>query len=210
MKHSINLRRFVLLLFLTMFSLDLLAQVVASGVVTDEAGNTLPGVNVFEKGTTNGTITDLDGKYRLSVGNGATIVFSFVGYDNQEFTVSGTKAINVVLKENSKEIEEVVVVGYGQQRKASVVGAITQASGKTIERAAGISDLSTALTGNLPGVVTVASANGGQPGIEATDITIRGANSFNSNNVLVLVDGIERSFSQIAPDDIESISVRHL
>ena len=207
MKHSINLRRFVLLLFLTMFSLDLLAQVVASGVVTDEAGNTLPGVNVFEKGTTNGTITDLDGKYRLSVANGSTLVFSFVGFDNQEFTVSGTKAINVVLKENSKEIEEVVVVGYGQQRKASVVGAITQTDGKTIERAAGISDLSTALTGNLPGVVTVASANGGQPGIEATDITIRGANSFNSNNVLVLVDGIERPMSSVDPSSVKNVSV---
>ncbi|MBR2104002.1 MAG: SusC/RagA family TonB-linked outer membrane protein [Bacteroidales bacterium] len=207
MKHSINLRRLVLLLFLTMCSFDLLAQVVVTGVVTDEDGNTLPGVNVFEKGTTNGTITDLDGKYRVSVASGATLVFSFVGYDNQEFSVSGTKAINVVLKENSKEIEEVVVVGYGQQRKASVVGAITQTDSKTIERAAGISDLSTALTGNLPGVVTVASANGGQPGMEATDITIRGANSFNSNNVLVLVDGIERPMSSVDPASVKNVSV---
>ncbi|MBR2199444.1 MAG: SusC/RagA family TonB-linked outer membrane protein, partial [Bacteroidales bacterium] len=190
-----------------MCSFDLLAQVVVTGVVTDEDGNTLPGVNVFEKGTTNGTITDLDGKYRVSVASGATLVFSFVGYDNQEFSVSGTKAINVVLKENSKEIEEVVVVGYGQQRKASVVGAITQTDSKTIERAAGISDLSTALTGNLPGVVTVASANGGQPGMEATDITIRGANSFNSNNVLVLVDGIERPMSSVDPASVKNVSV---
>ncbi len=79
MKHSINLRRFVVLLFLMMFSLDLLAQVTVSGVVTDEDGNTLPGVNVFEKGTTNGTITDIDGKYRLNVQSGATVTFTYIG-----------------------------------------------------------------------------------------------------------------------------------
>jgi hypothetical protein len=79
MKRTINLWRFVLLLFLTMMSLDLLAQVTVSGVVTDQDGNTLPGVNVFEKGTTNGTISDMDGKYRLSVPSGATVTFTYIG-----------------------------------------------------------------------------------------------------------------------------------
>jgi hypothetical protein len=148
-EYVIQVRKVALLLVLMFFSLSLFAQVTVTGTVTDESGNTLPGVNVFEKNTTNGTITDLDGRYMLKVQNGSTLVFSFVGYDNQEFTVSGTKSIDVVLKENSKEIEEVVVVGYGQQRKASVVGAITQTTGKTLERAAGIADLSSALTGNL-------------------------------------------------------------
>ena len=205
MKHSINFRKFALLLFLTMLSFDLLAQVVVTGTVTDEDGNTLPGVNVFEKGTANGTISDLDGKYRLSVQNGGTLVFSFVGYDNQEFVVSGTKSINVVLKENSKEIEEVVVVGYGQQRKASVVGAIAQTSGKTLERAAGISDLGSALTGNLPGVVTETST--GMPGQEEAKITIRGAASWNNTDPLVLVDGIERPMSSVDVSSVQSISV---
>ena len=105
MKQSINLRRFVLLLFLTMFSLDLFAQVIVSGTVTDEDGNTLPGVNVFEKGSTNGTITDLDGKYRLSVKSGSTITFSYIGCQDQDFSVSGTRTINVVMKEDTQEIE---------------------------------------------------------------------------------------------------------
>ena len=205
MKHSINFRKFALLLFLTMLSFDLLAQVMVTGAVTDEDGNTLPGVNVFEKGSVNGTITDLDGKYKLTVPNGSTLVFSFVGYDNQEFTISGTKTINVVLKENSKEIEEVVVVGYGQQRKVSVVGAITQTTGKVLERSAGISDLSSALTGNLPGVVTVQST--GMPGQEEAEITIRGESSWNGSKPLVLVDGIERPMSSVDVSSVQSISV---
>ncbi len=202
---TIQLRKFVLLLFLMTLSLDLLAQVSVSGVVTDEGGNTLPGVNVFEKGTTNGTITDLDGRYRLNVQNGATITFSFMGYDEQEFTVSGTKQINVVLKESTQEIEEVVVVGYGQQKKASVVGAITQTTGEQLQRAAGVPDLGQALTGNLPGLVTMQST--GLPGQENPDIVVRGSSSWNSSAPLVLVDGIERPMSSVDVNSVASISV---
>jgi len=202
---TIQLRKFVLLLFLMTLSLDLLAQVSVSGVVTDEGGNTLPGVNVFEKGTTNGTITDLDGRYRLNVQNGATVTFSFMGYDEQEFTVSGTKQINVVLKESTQEIEEVVVVGYGQQKKASVVGAITQTTGEQLQRAAGVPDLGQALTGNLPGLVTMQST--GLPGQENPDIVVRGSSSWNSSAPLVLVDGIERPMSSVDVNSVASISV---
>ncbi|MCR5455251.1 MAG: TonB-dependent receptor [Bacteroidales bacterium] len=205
MKNSIKFWRFVLLLFFTMFSLDLLAQVTMSGIVTDESGNTLPGVNVFEKGTTNGTITDLDGKYMINVRNGAVISFSFMGYDEQEFTVSNTKSINVVLKESTQEIEEVVVVGYGQQKKASVVGAITQATNEQLQRAAGVPDLGQALTGNLPGLVTMQST--GMPGEENPDIVIRGSSSWNSSAPLVLVDGIERPMNSVDVSSVASISV---
>ncbi len=205
MKHSINLRRFVVLLFLMMFSLDLLAQVSVSGVVTDEDGNTLPGVNVFEKGTTNGTITDMDGRYRLSVQNGATITFTYIGCQDQSFAVSGTRTINVVMKEDTQEIEEVVIVGYGQQKKASVVGAITQTSGESLQRAAGVTNVGAALTGNLPGVVTEQGT--GIPGGEDPKITIRGASSWNSSEPLVLVDGIERAMNSVDIASVESISV---
>ena len=205
MKRTINLWRFVLLLFLTMMSLDLLAQVTVSGVVTDQDGNTLPGVNVFEKGTTNGTISDMDGKYRLSVPSGATVTFTYIGCAEQEFKVTGTRTLNVVLKEDTQEIEEVVVVGYGQQKKASVVGAITQTSGETLQRAAGVTNVGAALTGNLPGVVTEQST--GIPGGEDPKITIRGASSWNSSDPLVLVDGIEREMSSVDISSVESISV---
>ena len=202
---TIQLRKFALLLFLMMLSLDLLAQVTVTGVVSDEDGNSLPGVNVFEKGTTNGTITDLDGKYSLSVHSGATVTFSYIGCDDQEFTVAGSRTINVVLKENTQEIEEVVIVGYGQQKKASVVGAITQTSGETLQRAAGVTNLGAALTGNLPGVVTEQGT--GIPGGEDPKITIRGASSWNSSDPLVLVDGIEREMSSVDISSVESISV---
>jgi TonB-linked SusC/RagA family outer membrane protein len=202
---TIQLRKLVLFLVLMILSFDLLAQVTVTGVVTDESGNSLPGVNVFEKGTTNGTITDLDGKYMLRVQNGTTITFSFIGYDDQEFSVSGTKQLNVVLKESTQEIEEVVVVGYGQQKKASVVGAITQTTGKVLERAGGISNVGAALTGNLPGVVT--AQNSGQPGEEDPKIQIRGASSWNNSEPLVLVDGVERSMSSVDISSVQSISV---
>ncbi|MBQ4408378.1 MAG: TonB-dependent receptor [Bacteroidales bacterium] len=202
---TIQLRKLVLFLVLMILSFDLLAQVTVTGVVTDESGNSLPGVNVFEKGTTNGTITDLDGKYMLRVQNGTTITFSFIGYDDQEFSVSGTKQLNVVLKESTQEIEEVVVVGYGQQKKASVVGAITQTTGEQLQRAAGVPDLGQALTGNLPGLVTMQST--GLPGQENPDIVIRGSSSWNSSAPLVLVDGIERPMSSVDVNSVASISV---
>ena len=202
---TIQLRKLVLFLVLMILSFDLLAQVTVTGVVTDESGNSLPGVNVFEKGTTNGTITDLDGKYMLRVQNGTTITFSFIGYDDQEFSVSGTKQLNVVLKESTQEIEEVVVVGYGQQKKASVVGAITQTTGEQLQRTAGVPDLGQALTGNLPGLVTMQST--GLPGQENPDIVIRGSSSWNSSAPLVLVDGIERPMSSVDVNSVASISV---
>lgn len=209
MKRETNqFRKLLLLLTMLLFSFDLMAQVV-SGVVTDEHGNPLPGVTVFEKGTNIGTITGLDGDFQLSPSkNDAVIVFSYIGYDTQEISASNSKKLSVILKENTTEIEEVVVVGFGQQKKASVVGAITQASSKTIERAAGVSDLGQALTGNLPGVVTTTGANGGQPGDEkASSIRIRGTNSFNSSEPLVLVDGIERPMSSVDPASVQNVSV---
>ncbi|MCQ2249977.1 MAG: TonB-dependent receptor [Bacteroidales bacterium] len=206
-RETIQFRKVLLLLAMLLVSFDLLAQISVTGQVTDESGEGLPGVTVLEKGTTNGTITDLDGKFRLGVNsNNAVVVFSFVGYDTQEMSTASTKNLKVVLKETAQQIEEVVIVGYGQQKKASVVGAITQASAKTIERAAGISDLGTALTGNLPGVTAVAGT--GQPGEEAADIRIRGFNSFNSEaKALVLVDGIERDMKSVDPASVQNVAV---
>ncbi len=209
-RETIQFRKVLLLLAMLLVSFDLLAQISVTGQVTDESGEGLPGVTVLEKGTTNGTITDLDGKFRLGVNsNNAVVVFSFVGYDTQEMSTASTKNLKVVLKETAQQIEEVVIVGYGQQKKASVVGAITQASAKTIERAAGVSDLGSTLTGNLPGVVVSVSGNGGQPGEDdANDIRIRGFNSFNKEaKALVLVDGIERPMNSVDPSSVQNVAV---
>ncbi len=178
------------------------------GNVTDANGEPLIGATVNVKGnSTLGTLTDLDGNFSLSIPNqrGVVLVVSYVGYEPKEIDVAGRTVINVSLSDDTQVLSEVVVVGYGQQKKASVVGAITQATGETLQRAAGISDIGSALTGNLPGVVTMASS--GMPGEEDPKIIIRGASSWNNSEPLVLVDGIERPMSTVDMQSVASISV---
>ncbi|MGN0281873.1 MAG: SusC/RagA family TonB-linked outer membrane protein [Prevotella sp.] len=177
-----------------------------SGKLTDAAGEELIGASVFVKGNTaNGTVSDLSGDFKLTVpSENSVIVFSYVGMVTKEIKVGKKRVFNVTLAEDN-QLTEVVVVGYGQQKKASVVGAITQTTGKVLERAAGISDLGAALTGNLPGVVTTASS--GMPGEEEPQIVIRGASSWNNSSPLVLVDGIERPMSSVEMSSVATISV---
>ena len=177
------------------------------GKVVDEGNDPLPGVSIVLKNTTsNGTVTDMDGNFTLTIPSGnQTLVFSFLGMKTQEVAVTGAGAINVVMKENTQMLEEVVVVGYGTQKKESVVGAITQTSGKILERAGGVPDLGMALTGNLPGVVTMSST--GRPGDEDPHIVIRGVSSWNNSDPLVLVDGIERPMNTVDVNSVETISV---
>ena len=202
-------RQFLLtMLMLIAFSTTLYAQngITVRGNVADESGETLIGATVQVKGNSSlGTVTDLDGNFELTVpSESATLVFSYVGTATQEVRVGKQRTFKITLKENT-QLDEVVVVGYGQQRKASVVGAITQTTGETLQRAAGITDIGAALTGNLPGVVTVASS--GMPGDEEPQIIIRGASSWNNSSPLVLVDGIERPMSSVDMQSVATISV---
>lgn len=180
-------------------------QFTAKGIVVDSSGIPVIGASVVLKGNNSiGTITDIDGNFELSVPNDAVLVVSFVGMQTKEVNAS-RNLMKIELVDDSQQLEEVVVVGYGQQKKASVVGAITQTTGKVLERAAGISDIGTALTGNLPGVVTTASS--GMPGEEEPEIVIRGASSWNNSAPLVLVDGIERPMSSVEMQSVATISV---
>ena len=182
--------------------------ITVKGTVFDSTGETVIGASVVVKGNTSiGTISDIDGNFVLTVpSENTTLVVSFVGMKSQEVKATSTNLIKVTLEDDSQQLEEVVVVGYGQQKKASVVGAITQTSAKVLERAGGVSDLGSALTGNLPGVITTAST--GMPGEEDPQIVIRGASSWNNNeDPLVLVDGIERPMSSVDITSVQSISV---
>ena len=181
-------------------------QFTAKGVVVDSNGEPVIGAAVALKGNeTVGVITDLDGNFSLSVpGPSTVLVVTFIGMETVEVPAS-TSAMRIILKDDSLMLEETIVVGYGQQKKASVVGAITQTTGQVLERAAGISSVGAALTGNLPGVVTTQST--GMPGEEDPEITIRGASSWNSSAPLVLVDGIERPMNSVDIASVESISV---
>lgn len=209
MKNVVKQIRKIPLLMMLMLLCCLTAtaqQFTAKGIVVDSNGEPVIGASVVLKGNNSiGTITDIDGNFSLSVPNDkAVLVVSFVGMTTKE--VAATKSLmKIELVDDSQQMEEVVVVGYGQQKKASVVGAITQTTGKVLERAAGISDIGTALTGNLPGVVTTASS--GMPGEEEPEIVIRGASSWNNSAPLVLVDGIERPMSSVEMQSVATISV---
>lgn len=205
-RRSTMLRLLLPLFLLVMAAFPASAQLVR-GVVSDPSGEPLIGATVIEKGSTNGTATDIDGMYQLNLkdAKNAILVVSYVGYATEEIPVKGQSTIDIVLKEESSVLNELVVVGYGQQKKESVVGAISQVdSGDLLETPS--ANLSQAITGKIPGVIT--SQTSGAPGADDASIYIRGRATFAGDaQPLILVDGVERSFSQIAPDDIETISV---
>ena len=198
------------LFFLLLLScLPTLAQngVTVKGTVLDGNGETVIGASIVVKGNNSiGTISDIDGNFTLAVPHdNVTLVVSFIGMTTQEVKATAQKPIRVVLEDDSQQLEEVVVVGFGQQKKASVVGAIAQTNSKALERTGGVTSLGQALTGNLPGVVTMTTT--GKPGDEDPKITIRGVTSWNSSDPLVLVDGVERPMNSVDINSVATISV---
>ena len=196
------------ILMLMAFSTTLCAQnnISVKGTVADAAGEPLIGASVVVKGQTSlGTVTDFDGNFVLKVpSESSVLVISYVGMTTKEVKVGSQRTFKVTLADDT-QLEEVIVVGYGQQKKASVVGAITQTTGEVLQRSAGINDIGSALTGNLPGVVTTASS--GIPGEEDPQIVIRGQSSWNNSAPLVLVDGIERPMSSVDMQSVATVSV---
>lgn len=170
-----------------------------TGKVTDATGEAVIGASVMEKGTSNGTVTDIEGHFSLAVAEGTTLVISYIGMQPQEITVKEKKNFQIVLKDDAVAINEVVVVGYGTQKKINLTGSIaTVKSDKLIQ--AHRPKLSSALAGNLPGIRSVQKS--GRPGEDGADIDIRGF-----GEALVIVDGVESSYNAIDPNDVESINV---
>ncbi|WP_342648184.1 TonB-dependent receptor [Mucilaginibacter sp. CSA2-8R] len=202
---------FLFLLLLMLFdATSTFAQnsITIRGTVTEKNGDPVIGAVISTKtASSRKTMADKDGKFSLTVPNSGNVVLvvSFLGMVTKEVPVTPGAPINVILESETRNMNEVVVVGYGQQKKASVVGAIVQTTGKVLERTGGVTNLGMALTGNLPGLVTQSSS--GQPGGEDPQITIRGTSSWNNSAALVLVDGIERSISSLDISSVESISV---
>lgn len=176
-----------------------------SGTVSEETGDPLPAVAVSVKGTAVGTVTDLNGEYSIEVPSGSILVFSFVGMETTEVRVTGQTTINVTMRTSTVGLDELVVIGYGTQSRATITTSITRVNAEKIESVP-VTSVSTALQGKLSGV-RIYSNQGGQPGSDAS-ILIRGGSSINkSNDPLVLVDGMVRSLSDINPSDIESVQV---
>jgi len=186
-------------------SYSVFAQNNITGVVTDAGtGETLPGVNVHIKGTTSGTITDLNGKYSISANNGDILVFSFVGYQNQEVNITNQKVINVSLHEESLGLNEVVVVGYGTQKKSDLTGAISTVDMKEMQTRQ-VSTIDQALSGQVAGVDV--TTNSGTPG-GGVMIRIRGIGTLNDANPLFVVDGMMvDNIDFLNTNDIESMQV---
>ena len=178
-----------------------------TGVVTDELGEPMIGAGVLVKNTVNGAITNLDGEYSITVdaiGGGGVLIFSSIGYADQEVAVNGREVINVQMSLDQLVLDEVVVVGYGTQKRESVVGAISTVDVSNIKVPS--AQLSSGLAGQLSGVVAVQRS--GQPGSSSSDFYIRGVSSFSGTvTPLVLVDGVERDIDLVDTDDIASFSI---
>ena len=172
----------------------------------DAAGVPLIGVNVLEKGTTNGTITDFDGKFSLNVSSpNAKLVISYIGYVSQEVSVPKNGELKVVLKEDTETLEEVVVVGYGTQKKANLSGSVSSVDSEQLQNRP-IQNVSSGLQGLMPGV-TITGTNGA-PGMDSGSIRVRGTGTLNSASPYILIDGVEsETMSDLDPNDIASISV---
>lgn len=182
-------------------------QIIVKGQVWDEVLNEpLIGVNVSVKGTANGVITDVDGNFTIKALKNQVLIFSFIGYKDVEIVVKPNLNLSkVIMSESLQQIDEVVVVGYGQQKKASSVGAIATAKGEDLLRVGSVTSVSEALQGQMPGVTAINTSS--KPGADAADLFIRGKATWGNASPLVLVDGMERNFNDVDVNEIQSISV---
>ncbi|MBV5348500.1 SusC/RagA family TonB-linked outer membrane protein, partial [bacterium] len=196
---------FSLLILLLSFTVLFAQEKSVTGSVTDENSESLPGVNVIVKGTTLGTITDVDGNFKITVPSGKSVLqFSFIGFENIEVDVSKTNKVTIQLKSTTIGLDEVVAVGYGTQKKVNLTGSIESVRGETLAKRSTI-QTSQALQGIAAGVTV--TSNNGKPGKEGTSIRIRGIGTINDNNPLVLIDGVSSSLDAVDPNDIESMSI---
>jgi len=199
MKHILSL------LILVSVSLTTWAQNHVRGTVVDVSGEPIIGVNVSVVGTTIGTITDIDGQFDIpNVAREGQLKASYVGYETLVVPFTVGKSVNIVLHEDNEALEEVVVVGFGTQKKANLTGSVAAVDNKLLDNRP-LTNLSSGLAGLLPGVSVVQTS--GQPGSDVGTINVRGVGTLNSSSPLVIIDGFEGSMNDVNPNDVASISV---
>ena len=175
-----------------------------TGQVVDDQGNTLPGVNIMKKGSTTGVSTDLDGNFTIDANKGDILIFSYIGFLNQEIIVDSKTNIKVVLESIAASLDDVVVVGYGKQKKEQIVGAVSTVKGQDLKFAT--RSLSNNIAGQVSGLLAIQRS--GEPGYDNSEFWIRGISTFaGGSQPLVLVDGVPRAINDIEPDEIETFSV---
>ncbi len=177
-----------------------------TGKITDSQGSPLPGVSVVEKGTKKGVNTDMDGNYSFGASPNATLVFSYIGFETQDVPLNGRKEINLKMKSSSTELTDVVIVAYGKQKKITQTGAITSLNSEQLSRSPS-ANIANSLAGQITGISTVQAS--GRPGGDDPRIFIRGIASLSEDRAqpLVIVDGVERPFTSLDPDEIETFSL---
>ena len=206
MKHTVthavrdNVGRLALLMLLAVLPLLGWAQQMVRGVVTDKAGEPLIGVSVLVKGTPTGVTTDIDGSYAIAARTGQTLVFSYVGMNTQEVRVGQSSTLDIVMQDNAMNLDDVVVVGYGKQKKSSITGAVSAIKGDEL-LVTPSTNITQILGGRVAGISSVQTS--GEPGQDQASLRIRGS----INSVTYIVDGIPRSINEVDPNDIESVSV---
>lgn len=174
------------------------------GKVLDEKGEPIIGATVTEEGTSNGTITDYDGMFTLEASKDGILTISYIGYKSQQVSIAGKDMVAVTLKEDMEQLDEVVVVGYGSQKKVNLTGAVSTVNAKMLENRTG-SDPYNMLTGQIPGVTIV--QNSGQPGADMGNLRVRGIGTLGNADAMVIIDGVETSVNNVNPNDIATISV---
>ena len=194
----------ILFLFSPMVTAQSLS--ISGKVIDKNSQEPVIGASVLIEGTSNGTITDLDGNFMLSnVPSKGNLVVSYIGYATQTLPINGRTSFSVVLAEDTETLDEVVVIGYGVQKKVNLTGSVSSVKGDALERRP-VADATQSLQGMVPGLL-VSNSNTGRPGASGT-LTLRGQGNLDNNaNPYILVDGVEMSLSDVNPNDIESISV---
>ena len=201
---KINLRNVLAVLCLLFAGATAFAQQKISGTVVDSYGEAVIGAAVFQEGTTNGAVTDVDGKFTISVPRNTVLTVSCIGYKDVTFTVDQKTSYQIQLEEDSETLEGVEIVAYGTQKKVTVTGALSSVKSEDLLRTP-VSSVNNVLAGQLSGVTTVQYS--GEPGADAATVFVRGKGTWTDSSPLIQVDGVERSMSDINPEDIENITV---
>lgn len=209
MKYNLSLNslpcwRILMMVIVSCYSSICLAQISVKGNVKDVSGEPLIGVSIIEKGTSNGTASDLDGNFSISTTKSSTLLVSYIGYGSQEIQAENGKTLQIVLKENAEILEDVVVVGYGTQKKVNLTGSVSAVSAKELVNKP-VTSTAQALAGLAPGLSVL--QNSGRPGAGAS-VKIRGTGTFSSAGTapLVLIDGLSGNLDDVDPNDIQNIS----
>ena len=175
------------------------------GSVSDVTGP-LAGVNIMVKGTMTGVISDMDGNFEITAPySGASLIFSYIGYQPQEVQINGRNTLKITLVEDTKALEEVVVIGYTTQKKATITGSISTITTKDLKQSP-TANLNNALAGRMPGLMAN-QFGGGEPGVDGAEIRIRGMGTYGDKSPIVIVDGVERDMSYLAPEEIETFTI---